>query len=67
MMEENNLTLKSTDSIYFKPTFPYKIDANKIKSLEDVVKIIRLMDIRLDDTAVKGLEHLIEKDDEQNG
>ncbi|WP_260857211.1 hypothetical protein [Bacillus thuringiensis] len=30
--------------------------------MEDVVKIIRLMDIRLDDKAVKGLEHLIEKE-----
>lgn len=56
MMEGKTITLK--------PTYPHKIDATKIKSLEDVAKIIGLMDIHLDDNAVKGLEHLIEKDDE---
>ncbi|PER27205.1 hypothetical protein CN485_20140 [Bacillus cereus] len=58
-MEGNNLTLKDSNSIYMKPTYPHKIDANKIQSLEDVAKIIGLMDIRLDDKAVQGLEHLI--------
>ncbi|MDY7965440.1 hypothetical protein [Bacillus thuringiensis] len=42
-----------------KPTHPHKIDANKIKTLDDLAKIIGLMDIHLDDKAVKGLEHLI--------
>ncbi|MCQ6359964.1 hypothetical protein [Bacillus cereus] len=56
--------METKDSIHFRPTYPHKIDGSKIKSLEDVIKILRLMDIRLDDKAVKGLEHLIEKDDE---
>ncbi|MEG7934970.1 hypothetical protein J0817_19875 [Bacillus mobilis] len=63
-MEDNNLAFKDSNSIHLKPTYPHKIDATKIKSLEDIAKIIGLMDIRLDDKAVKGLEHLIEKDDE---
>ncbi len=63
-MDEQELTLKKKDSIYLRPRYPHKIDASKIKSLEDVIKILRLMDIRLDDKAVKGLEHLIEKEDE---
>lgn len=63
-MEGNNLTIKDSNSIHMKPKYPHKLDANKIKSLEDVIKIIGLMNIHLDDQAVKGLEHLIEKDDE---
>lgn len=63
-MEGQTLTIKDTEGIYLKPTYPHKIEANKIKSLEDVIKIIGLMNIHLDDQAVKGLEHLIEKEDE---
>ncbi|MEK5251345.1 hypothetical protein MKX66_27865 [Bacillus sp. FSL R9-9530] len=63
-MSEHKLTIEKKNSISFRPTFPHKIDGSKIKSLEDVIKILKLMDIRLDDKAVKGLEHLIEKDDE---
>ncbi|MFA2573394.1 hypothetical protein ABR775_27005 [Bacillus cereus] len=71
-MNEQELKVKKEDSIYLRPTYPHKIDGSKIKTLEDVIKILGLMDIRLDDKAVKGLEHLIEKDnktkeDSQNG
>ncbi|HDR3892248.1 hypothetical protein P4J09_03010 [Bacillus cereus] len=58
------LTPEKTDSIYLRPTHPHKIDANKIKTLDDVAKIIGLMDIHLDDKAVKGLEHLIVDDND---
>ncbi|MDA2672190.1 hypothetical protein PDQ76_25565 [Bacillus cereus] len=58
-MSEHKLTIENKDSIYFRPTFPHKIDGNKIKTLDDVIKILSLMEIRLDDKAVKGLEHLI--------
>lgn len=63
-MDGQELRIEKKDSIYLRPTYHHKIDGSKIKSLEDVIKILRLMDIRLDDKAVKGLEHLIEKEDE---
>ncbi|MGD6835479.1 hypothetical protein ACQCVL_02645 [Bacillus thuringiensis] len=63
-MNEKELTAEKKDSMYLRPTYPHKIDGSKIKSLEDVIKIIGLMDIRLDDKAVQGLEHLIEKESE---
>ncbi|MED1287352.1 hypothetical protein [Bacillus mycoides] len=59
-MDEQELRIEKKDSIHLRPTYPHKIDGSKIESLEDVIKILRLMDIRLDDKAVKGLEHLIE-------
>ncbi|MEC2644138.1 hypothetical protein [Bacillus thuringiensis] len=55
--------MKKKDSIYLRPRYPHKIDASKIESLEDVIKILGLMDIRLDDKAVQGLEHLIMEED----
>ncbi|MFV1456988.1 hypothetical protein [Bacillus mycoides] len=66
-MNEQELTVKKKDSIYLRPRYPHKIDGSKIKSLEDVIKILGLMNICLDDKAVKGLEHLIEKENSQNG
>ncbi|AQY37894.1 TPA: hypothetical protein ACR3Z0_006112 [Bacillus thuringiensis] len=62
-MDEQELTQKKKGSIYLRPRYPHKIDASKIKSLEDVIKILGLMDIRLDDKAVQGLEHLIMEED----
>lgn len=64
MMSEQELRIEKKDSIYLKPTFPHKIDGNKIKTLDDVIKILSLMEIRLDDKAVKGLEHLIVDDND---
>ncbi|WP_431603229.1 hypothetical protein [Bacillus albus] len=58
--------MEETRVLEMKPTHPHKIDANKIKTLDDVAKIIGLMDIHLDDKAVKGLEHLISDDNELN-
>lgn len=62
-MDGQKLIVENKDSIYLRPRFPHKIDGSKIKSLEDVIKILNLMDIRLDDKAVKGLEHLIEEEE----
>lgn len=62
-MDEQKLTMKKKDSIYLRPIYPHKVDASKIESLEDVIKILGLMDIRLDDKAVQGLEHLITEED----
>ncbi|MGX5633609.1 hypothetical protein [Bacillus thuringiensis] len=36
--EKGNIQEK-VDAIYLKPTYSHKIDGNKIKSLEDVIKI----------------------------
>ncbi|MED1382081.1 hypothetical protein ACQKFK_15105 [Bacillus mycoides] len=64
-MEEKDLKAKKSDSIYLRAVVcSHKIDLNKIETLDDVIKILGLMDIRLDDKAVKGLEHLIEKEEE---
>lgn len=56
--------MEETRVLEMKPTHPHKIDTNKIKTLDDVAKIIGLMDIHLDDKAVKGLEHLIADDND---
>ncbi|MDV6040448.1 hypothetical protein N7X28_28940 [Bacillus sp. SM-B1] len=49
----------------FKPLKRYKIDPNKIQSLDDVISILKNVTIYVNgEGALKGLEHLIEKDDE---
>lgn len=49
----------------FKPLKQYKIDPNKIQSLDDVISILKNITIYVNgEEALKGLEHLIEKDDE---
>ncbi|WP_198559952.1 hypothetical protein [Bacillus sp. SN10] len=49
----------------FKPLKQYKIDPNKIQSLDDVISILKNVTIYVNgEEALKGLEHLIEKDDE---
>lgn len=59
-MKGNIITLKSLKQ--------YKIDPNKIKTLDDVITILKNVTIYVNgEEALKGLEHLIEKDDEQNG
>lgn len=37
----------------------YKIDANKITSVDDIVQIIKRLDMYVDEKGVKGMEHLI--------
>ncbi|MBJ8031401.1 hypothetical protein [Bacillus cereus group sp. N21] len=37
----------------------YKIDPNKIQTLDDVIQILRRVDMHVDDKGVKGIEHLI--------
>ncbi|MEI5924053.1 hypothetical protein ACK3XG_22445 [Bacillus sp. TD10] len=44
----------------------YKIDPNKIQSLDDVISILKNVTIYVNgEEALEGLEHLIEKDDEE--
>ncbi|MHA7105274.1 hypothetical protein ACW0JX_12640 [Bacillus sp. C-3-6] len=63
-MEGQELTLEKKDSVYLRPRYPYKIDASKIKSLKDEIKILGLMHICLGEKAVIDLERLIEKEEE---
>ncbi|HHP5740922.1 TPA: hypothetical protein ACSC8Z_005175 [Bacillus paranthracis] len=50
----------------FKPLKQYKIDPNKIQSLDDVISILKNLTIYVNgEEALEGLEHLIEKDNEQ--
>ncbi|WP_154304928.1 hypothetical protein [Bacillus pacificus] len=56
MMEGKTITLKSPHR--------HKIDPSKIKTLDDVIQILRRVTMHVDDDGVKGIEYLIEKDDE---
>lgn len=50
----------------FKPLKRYKIDPNKIQSLDDVISILKNVTIYVNgEEALEGLGHLIEKDNEQ--
>lgn len=53
-------------TLVLKPVKQYKIDPNKIQSLDDVISILKNITIYVNgEEALKGLEHLIEKDDEE--
>ncbi|WP_190240621.1 hypothetical protein [Bacillus sp. BD59S] len=53
-------------TLVLKPIKQYKIDPNKIQSLDDVISILKNITIYVNgEEALKGLEHLIEKDDEE--
>ncbi|EJQ03076.1 MULTISPECIES: hypothetical protein [Bacillus cereus group] len=51
-------------TIAFKPQRRHKIDPNKIKTLDDVIQILRRVTMHVDDDGLKGIEHLIVVDDE---
>ncbi|MGN7195675.1 hypothetical protein ACTHS9_16205 [Bacillus mycoides] len=52
-------------TLTFKPVKQYKIDPNKIQTLDDVIKILRNVTIYVNgEEELEGLEHLIEKDAE---
>ncbi|MCU5297036.1 hypothetical protein [Bacillus paranthracis] len=52
-------------TITLKPLKRYKIDPNKIQTLEDVIAILKKVPMHVNgEEALEGLEHLIEKDDE---
>ncbi|MDA2086266.1 hypothetical protein PDM90_02585 [Bacillus cereus] len=53
-------------TLVFKPVKQYKIDPNKIQTLEDVITILRNVTIYVNvEKSLEGIEHLIEKDDEE--
>ena len=54
--------MDETKVLEMKPTHPHKIDANKIKTLDDVIQIFSRMELRVDDKGLKGIEHLIADD-----
>lgn len=47
------------DNITFAPLKRYKIDANKIQSVEDILEILKRIDMYVDEKGVKGIEHLV--------
>lgn len=56
--------MEETKVLEMKPTHPHKIDANKIKTLDDVILILGILGICVNDEGFKKVEHLIVKDDE---
>ncbi|ACK91413.1 hypothetical phage protein [Bacillus cereus AH820] len=55
-----------TKTLVLKPVKQYKIDPNKIQLLDDVISILKNVTIYVNgEEALEGLEHLIEKDNEQ--
>ncbi|HDR7611466.1 TPA: hypothetical protein QCX47_003066 [Bacillus mycoides] len=61
-MDEQKLTIKNKKEIHIRPTFPHKIDPNKIKTLDDVIQILKRVTLHVDDEGLKGIEHLIQKE-----
>ncbi|WP_180260037.1 hypothetical protein [Bacillus cereus] len=52
-------------TLVFKPVKQYKVDPNKIQTLDDVITILKKVTIYVNgNESLEGLEHLIEKDDE---
>lgn len=57
-------TLKGR-TLVLKTPKRYKIDPNKIQTLEDVIAILKKVPMYANgEEALEGLEHLIEKEDE---
>ncbi|USL05483.1 hypothetical protein LIS83_29480 (plasmid) [Bacillus anthracis] len=51
---------RHADNISFAPPLKrYKIDANKIQSVEDILEILKRIDMYVDEKGVKGIEHLV--------
>ncbi|PFR79175.1 hypothetical protein COK40_02485 [Bacillus cereus] len=63
-MEEQIFRMKNENEMQFSQRFPHKIDPNKIQSVHDVVEILKRIPIYINDDVVKGIEHLIEKENE---
>mgnify|MGYP007039429771 CR=1 FL=1 len=52
-------------TLIFKPVKQYKINPNKIQTLDDVIAILKRVSIYVNgEETLEGIEHLIEKDDE---
>ncbi|MEG7339135.1 hypothetical protein V6E27_10905 [Bacillus cereus] len=52
-------------TLILKPVKQYKINPNKIQTLDDVIAILKKVTIYVNgEETLEGLEHLIEKDDE---
>ncbi|MDG0947873.1 hypothetical protein [Bacillus paranthracis] len=51
-------------TLILKPIKFHKIDPNKIKTLDDVIQILKRVTLHVNDEGLKGIEHLILKDDE---
>ncbi|NEU34005.1 hypothetical protein GN156_25435 [bacterium LRH843] len=48
------------DNISFAPPLNrYKIDGNKIQSVQDILEILKRVDMYVDEIGVKGIEHLV--------
>ncbi|MDA2480434.1 hypothetical protein PDN61_29300 [Bacillus cereus] len=56
-MENKTLILKP------KLINSHKIDPNKIKTLDDVIQILKRVTLHVNDEGLKGIEHLIEKEE----
>lgn len=63
MMDEQKLTVKNKNEIHLRPTYSNKIDPNKIKTLDDVIQILKRVTLHVNDEGVKGIEHLIEREE----
>ncbi|MEB4814729.1 hypothetical protein [Bacillus thuringiensis] len=63
-MNEQKLTVQNKNEIHLRPIHSRKIDPNKIKTLDDVIQILQRVTIHVnDEEGVKGIEHLIEKEE----
>lgn len=56
----SNTVFRQVDNMSFAPPLKrYKIDANKIQSVEDILEILKRIDMYVDEKGVKGIEHLV--------
>ncbi|WP_180247225.1 hypothetical protein [Bacillus cereus] len=50
-------------TLIFKPVKKYRVDPNKIQTLDDVIAILKRVTIYVnDEESLKGIEHLIEEE-----
>ncbi|PEO55423.1 hypothetical protein COI63_34450 [Bacillus toyonensis] len=66
-MDESIWRTKPSNTLHLRPIHRYRIDPNKIKSVQDAIEILKRIPMYVDDEGLKGIEHLIEKEDSQNG
>ncbi|MED4447431.1 hypothetical protein [Bacillus thuringiensis] len=51
-------------ALVLKPIKQHKIDPNKIKTLDDVIQILKRITLHVNEEGLKGIEHLIADDND---
>ncbi|PEL17591.1 hypothetical protein [Bacillus wiedmannii] len=63
MEEKEIITLKHA-AHKLTVSHPHKIDPDKIQTLDDVIQILKRINLQVNDEGLKGIEHLIADDND---